>query len=553
MSSIVVKRVKKELYEKFSTKIDMSDCRNESTDQKKDHLISRALAAYALVIESKISLEDASLCVTDGGNDFGIDAVYVDSICKRLILVQSKLRNDGLSSLDIGDMSAFCDGVSRLINSDYSGANPKLLNKQTEIENAILGIGYKIEAVVTYTSNTPLAPEIKAIIERLKTNINDDGNDLFSYKTILLNDIYTHMQSSAVGGSIDCNLQITNWGFSADQEVPRGYYGLLSGRELGKLWSEHGSLLLSKNISTEVNEGIKSVLKEHPNDFVYYNNGIKIVTDEIIRGLPNGDNRTCGIFSLKNISVVNGAQTIGSIGEVYAEDESLLENVKVFAHIISLKNKDSGFGDEVTKLSNTQNKIEKKDFLSIADPFHEKLKKDFAMDHKGYQYRTGDSNTIFTENCTVDEAVSALGCALDDVDVSTKVKSNVGSIFDDLSGGVYKRIFNPSVGTHFVWNCIQFQKVFDNVRNLYASTHDKIERLVSIHGNCFLLHISFLHFMPELLSKNIKDNYIEITEDLRQEIKTWIEMIIPKIVAIKNSRYADSYPANIYSPNKPFF
>ena len=26
----------------------------------------------------------------------------------------------------------------------------------------------------------------------------------------------------------------------------------------------------------------------------------------------------------------------------------------------------------------------------------------------------------------------------------------------------------------------------------------------------------------------------------------WIEMIIPEIVAIKNSRYVDSYPANIF-------
>jgi hypothetical protein len=551
MSEIIVKRVKKELYDLFSTKIDMSDCIDEAPDQKKDHLISRSIAGYALIMEENITPDEAALCITDGGNDYGIDAIYIDSLSKRLILIQSKLRNDGKSSLDIGDMSAFCQGISRLVNSDYSNANAKILNKQSEIDAAVLGIGYKIEAIVIYTSNSPLAPDIKDIIEKTKNRMNEDGNDIFSYKTFLLNDIYTYMQSAAVGESIDCSLQVTNWGFCADQEVPRGYYGLLSAQELGEIWSTYGSKLLSKNIrffkgSTEVNDGIKKTLKENPNDFVYFNNGIKIISDEITRGISGGDNRACGNFSLKNISIVNGAQTMGSIGEIYKEDKTLLDEVKVFAHIISLNNKPHEFGDAVTKLSNTQNKIEKKDFLSIADPFHEQLKKDFAMDHKGYRYKTGDANTIFSENCTVDEAVSALGCALDDVDVSTKVKSNVGSIFDDLTGGVYKRIFNPSVKTHYVWNCIQFQKKFDNIRNLYAAEHDKIERLVSIHGNCFLLHISFLHFKPELLSNHFKDEYIEITEDFEQKIKMWIEMIIPEIVAIKNSRYVDSYPANIF-------
>ena len=528
----------------------MTDISSGTDAQKKEHMLSRALAAYSLMMEDAVSPDDAALCVTDGGGDHGIDAIYIDPVMKRFIVVQSKIRNDGHSSLDMGDMSAFCDGISRLLNSEYDNVSPKIQNRKEEIDTAIFGVGYKIEAIVIYTSNTPLSQDIEFLIQKLQKSIND-GADLFSYKTILLNDIHEHMQSGAVGKPIDYNIEVENWGVLKEQEFPRGYYGLISAQQLGDLWKRYKISLLSKNIrffkgSTDVNDGIKKNLRENPGKFVYFNNGIKIVADKVNRTISHSDSRDCGLFALKNLSVVNGAQTLGCIGEVYEENPDLLRNAKVFAHMISLDNAEDGFGNAVTRLSNTQNRIEKKDFLSISDPYHEQLKKMFALDGIYYSYRTGDDKENGVKNCSVDEAVIALGCAIDDVDVSTRVKSNVGSIYDDLTGGVYKRIFNPSVGTHRVWNSIQFQKKYDEIRGIYSAQHNKLEKLVSIHANCFILHLFFMHFKKTPLFEHFDDQYLTFDATTISDMTSWFDKIISEIITVKNQEYPDSYSANLF-------
>lgn len=548
--SVVVERVKRELEKIFDSKIDMSDITLGTDKQKKEHMLSRALAAYSLIMEGNLSPEDAALCITDGCGDFGLDAIYIDAVMKRFLIVQSKIRNDGSSSLDIGDMSAFCKGISRLINSDYANANSKILSKQAEIDDAIFSVGYKIEAVIIYTSDTPLSQEVESLVHDLQGKINE-GGEVFSYKTILLKEIHDHMKTGAVGKVIDRKIQVENWGVLKDHEIPRGYYGLMSAQELGKMWKEHKSSLLSKNIrffkgSTEVNEGIKKCLKERPERFVYYNNGIKIIADKITRSLSHVDSTDCGLFELKNLSIVNGAQTIGCVGDVYEENPDLLRDVKIFAHIISLENTEDGFGNAVTRLSNTQNKIEKKDFLSVGDPYHENLKKTFALDGYNYSYRTGDSKDTSPKSCTVDEAVVALGCAVDDVDISTRIKSNVGSIYDDLTGGIYKSIFNSSVGTHRVWNSIQFQKQYDSIRVEYSKQHEKLEKLVSIHGNCFVLHLFFVHYKNSTVFAHFNDQYLEFKEFFISDMRSWFCRIVDEIIKIKNFDYPESYPANLF-------
>lgn len=548
--NVIVERVKRELEKIFSSKIDMSDVVSGTPEQIKEHMLSRALAAYSLVMEGNITPDEAALCVTDGGGDYGIDALHIDPVSKRFIVVQSKIRNDGRSSLDIGDMAAFCNGIQRLIDNDYSQANRKILNKKNEIDEAIFGVGYKIEALIIYTSNTPLSQDVEYLIQKLQRDMNE-CTDFVSYKMILLKNVHDHMQSGAVGAPIDSCIQIENWGVLKEQEFPRGYYGLISAQELGKLWKDNKESLLSKNIryfkgATEVNDGIKKNLKENPSKFVYFNNGLKIVADKVDRTMAHGDSRDVGLFSLKNLSVVNGAQTLGCVGEVYEENPDQLKDVKVFAHVISLENSDEGFGNDVTKLSNTQNRIEKKDFLSVADPYHENLRKEFALDGIYYSYRAGDLKEGLLKVCNVDDAVVALGAAIDDVDVSTKVKSNVGSIYDDLNGGTYKRIFNQSVGPHRVWNSVQFFKKYDEIRNSYAKQHEKLEKLVAVHGNCFILHLFFMHFKNDPLLANIDTQYLDFNANAIATMSTWFNTIVDEVVKIKNANYSDSYPANLF-------
>lgn len=71
-------------------------------------------------------------------------------------------------------------------------------------------------------------------------------------------------------------------------------------------------------------------------------------------------------------------------------------------NIISLENADFNFGNDITKLSNTQNRIENKAFVSM-DPFQENLRRDMLMDGIDYSYKDGKYNTSNSKACSIDE------------------------------------------------------------------------------------------------------------------------------------------------------
>ena len=92
--------------------------------------------------------------------------------------------------------------------------------------------------------------------------------------------------------------------------------------------------MLAKNIryfkgDTEVNSGIMKCLKESPEKFCYYNNGIKIIANKITRKLAHSTDRKNGLFRLEGVSIVNGAQTTGSIGKAYMENSDMVEKAKL--------------------------------------------------------------------------------------------------------------------------------------------------------------------------------------------------------------------------------
>ena len=70
------------------------------------------------------------------------------------------------------------------------------------------------------------------------------------------------------------------------------------------------------------------------------------------------------------------------------ENPDMVEKAKLMVQIISLENSAEDFGNTVTKLSNTQNKIENKAFASM-DPLQEKYRKDLMMDGIEYVFKDG--------------------------------------------------------------------------------------------------------------------------------------------------------------------
>src|SRR5262249_53012806 len=92
---------------------------------------------------------------------------------------------------------------------------------------------------------------------------------------------------------------------------------VMPGAALFFVYEKFGARLLEANVrsflsaSGKVNQGIRNTLRDDPERFMAYNNGIVIIADEIRLGQTSDGSP--GIAWLKGMQVVNGGQTTASI------------------------------------------------------------------------------------------------------------------------------------------------------------------------------------------------------------------------------------------------
>ena len=62
------------------------------------------------------------------------------------------------------------------------------------------------------------------------------------------------------------------------------------------------------------------LLYTSPERFYYYNNGIKLLCKSIKRKAKDSTTNATGLFALEGVSLVNGAQTTGTIGSLFFDN-----------------------------------------------------------------------------------------------------------------------------------------------------------------------------------------------------------------------------------------
>jgi AIPR protein len=105
------------------------------------------------------------------------------------------------------------------------------------------------------------------------------------------------------------------WEWSHISQPYSAYFGIVDGLQLKGWWSVYRKRLLAKNIrhalgATEVNNQIRSTALHAPEKFWYFNNGITLIADEILKAPVAAASRAAGNFQFKGASIVNGAQTV---------------------------------------------------------------------------------------------------------------------------------------------------------------------------------------------------------------------------------------------------
>lgn len=540
MSIIHVNQIATKVKELFGDLIDTSDL-NKTDSQYELKKLSRCLAAYAVFCIGGSSEIEAASSVIDGANDNGIDAIYYSPATKRMILVQSKWSIKGTGEPDNGDIRKFKDGVSDLVSLSFDRFNSKVEKMRNMVEAALTAFDTKFDIVLVHTGNKLLSEHNQRIMDDLVLELNDAGDgssdDIVIFHQLNQARIHTSLAKGVEGEPIQLEVGLSQWGKIEDPYL--AFFGIVSGDEVYEWYKLHGNKLFSKNIrqmlgSTDVNDEIKNTIENHPDKFWYYNNGITLIADKVKKSMAGGNAKDIGSFQLNNISVVNGAQTVSSIGVTSESKKEKLIKVKVPIKIISLENTEQDFGSYVTKNNNRQNRIENRDFVSLDDQ-QIRLRTELAID--GIEYCIVRSELFKPTELSFDlnEATTALACVSKQSSLAVQAKREIGKFYENLNKPLYKSIFNQETTGKFIFNSVMCLRSVEklikkNIKLLESKSGRNYGILV--HGNRMLALLTFSklninesakssHFMID--ENKIEDAFNDSLNKLDEQIETYYQ------------------------------
>lgn len=329
----------------------------------------------------------ASSALTDGPDDKKIDFIYLDQANQKIVLAQGyyapKPTKDSAPANKASDLNT---GAAWLVSGDLAQV-PETIRPAVQECRAAIEAGDVIELL--YVHNLPesvnVTRELRTAAQHLKAslaqpNMSTIGRELGASS---IEHLFLAKDSQiAVKDTEICPAKVQfeevgpNW-TAAMLNVP--------GTWLRDLFQRHGDALFSANYRgflgitkrRRINTSIMTTARDSPKNFWVFNNGITLLTQGLSKD-PGGT-------KLTGISIINGAQTTGSIGSVSTSIGSL-DDVKVLCRAIICSDPDTI--SNIIQFNNTQNEITTWDQYSN-DPEQSRITQEFEALGYGYSRKRG--------------------------------------------------------------------------------------------------------------------------------------------------------------------
>ena len=354
-----------------------------------NHLIpgrveSRALLGWFLENYYRLDETDAQDAICDGPDDKGIDGIYVDGNIERVVVFQTKLRQNGAKTLGDGDLKQFAGTLDQLRTRQSiedvqnSTANTELqhLIKETDLAG-LVEKGYEIRGVFI-------------------TNANKDGSataylasrpDISVFDGAALKDNWVPPGEAA---PVHTAMTFRLDGLASIQyKTPDAtvYVAALLANELVAMAGLQSGELFAWNVrqtlgKTKVNKAIAESVKDQPEhkNFVLYHNGLTILTEEAQIGEDT--------LTINGYTVVNGCQSLTTLFENRAK---ITDELRLLARVIQLQ-PGSELAAKITRHSNNQNSISARDLQSNST-MQRRLQAEFNLIFSGefgYEIKRGE-------------------------------------------------------------------------------------------------------------------------------------------------------------------
>jgi hypothetical protein len=344
-----------------------------------------AIGLFALNL--RFSLDDvqtiASEAITGGGDDKKCDVLYVDKERQIAVLAQCYISQKAKAAAPANKASDLNTAIAWLLSTDINSLPDGLRERADELRAAII-CGEVRQIFIWYVHNLPTSNNVKKELRTVEVSARTALKQLAPSLDVNifaeeigdaeLEKLYTQAERTViVTDEITTQVPDALVLKSADWE---SVITIVSGAWLKDLFKKYKTDLFSANLrgylgtrasDSNINNGIKTTAGEEPANFYVYNNGITALVLDYQLGKETAKGRR---LKLIGISVVNGAQTTGSVASLAKVPDDLMVAVRF------VKAKKDAIVSSVVRYNNSQNKLQAADFRST-DPTQERLRNEF--------------------------------------------------------------------------------------------------------------------------------------------------------------------------------
>lgn len=386
MSILHVNQISGALHRMFDGLIDLADA-SPKPDEAEKLFLTRALAAFAVVQLAGVSPQEAAQAVTDGSGDNGIDALHYDRPTKTMYVVQAKWHGDGNGAFDRDAVLKFTKGFDDLAQLKFERFNTKVQAKKNIAMEAFRDDQASYVLVPIHTGSQDFASEPSQDLQDCLDSYNDtadpDADELLKVRVLKQADVHGMIARGTQGAPIDLEVALFEWGEATD---PYAIYGQVAATDIAAWWKLYYPQIVTNNIrmflgtDTEVNMGLQTTLASEPEHFWHFNNGITAICREIRRKMIGGGTKDSGYFNCYDVKIVNGAQTAGSIAAAFNKKPEAVAKARVQVRFITVgEGSTAALGDAITRATNTQNRINRQDFVAL-DPEQHRLRTELNIE-----------------------------------------------------------------------------------------------------------------------------------------------------------------------------
>ncbi|MGI9346404.1 MAG: AIPR family protein [Gammaproteobacteria bacterium] len=407
----------------------------------------RSLAFLIVAVQSRLPLneEEAMECITDGGDDLGVDAIYIDEqegSSLEIYFFQAKYAikpNAESSNFPENEIVKINATLQRILDelSPMDNANEKLRAKVGEIRAAIADdSSYHVNVVLCsngerWADKAQHQIDGKLASERVKW---EHFNHVGIARQVMSQKVFKGIISLSLSGKV--------WDETPESGI-HTLVGRISALQIAELMKKEGVRLLENNVrnylgTNKVNKKIKDALSKDPQNFYHFNNGITM----ICKKFTFNELREIDLsVNVEDPQIINGGQTCMSIAG-YAQKDGDEENLRQSSVMLRLYE----INDEIKKNHkdltskiifgvNNQNPVDLRD-LKSGDIVQKNLTD--SLLHLGYKYlrQRGIESINGGSDCTIDArelaaAVLAILCERPN-DAKYRRREHFGKLYGEI-------------------------------------------------------------------------------------------------------------------------